>query len=448
MTKARAAIILAAGKSTRMKSKTSKVLHHVGGRSMLAWVAAMARETGVERLVCVVGDANQDVRTAAESLGMEIAVQEPQLGTGHAVQCAQNALGDFDGNVAVLFADTPLITSATVQTVFESLEGGADVSVVGFQTPEPAAYGRLITDGDELLAIVEAKEATPEQLEIELCNSGVMAASASAMFGALDKVTNDNAKGEYYLTDIVEIIRRGGGRSEYVTGEEQEVMGVNDRLDLSHAENAFQDQMRRKFMSAGVTLRDPATTYFSFDTRIDNDADIGANVIFGPGVSVASDAVIHPFSHIEGADIGTGAIIGPFARLRPGTKLSENTKIGNFVETKKAAIGPGSKVNHLSYIGDAQVGADVNIGAGTITCNYDGYFKHLTIIQDGAFVGTQTSLVAPVTIGKGAFLGSGGVITNDVPDDALALARADQTVKNGWAKRYHTAMARKKSKQN
>ena len=445
MTQPRAAVILAAGKSTRMKSKTSKVLHHVGGRAMLEWVAAMARETGVERLVCVVGEANRDVREAAEALGMEIAVQEPQMGTGHAVQCAKSALADFEGNIAVLFADTPLIRSQTVTAVFESLEAGSDISVVGFETPEPAAYGRLITNGYELLSIVEAKEATPEQLQVQLCNSGVMAAPAGAMFSALDKVTNDNAKGEYYLTDIVEIIRGCGGKAGFVLGDEQEVMGVNSRADLAHAERAFQDGMRAQCLANGVTLRDPETVYFSYDTKISNDVEIGAHVVFGPGVSIASDSIIYPYCHIEGAVIGEGALIGPFARFRPGTELAENTKVGNFVEIKKSKVGPGSKVNHLSYVGDADIGRGVNVGAGTVTCNYDGYFKHKTTIKDGAFIGTHSSLVAPLTIGKGAFLGTGGVITDDVPDDALALARAKQENKAGWAKRFHTAMARKKS---
>ena len=400
----RAAIILAAGKSTRMKSHTSKVLHKVGGKPMLEWVTDLARSVGADPIICVVGDGNADVRAHAEKLGLQIAVQEPQLGTAHAVLAAKNALADFSGDVAVLYADTPLIETPTLGDVFAGLDTGGDVCVLGFETPEPAAYGRLIMDGDELTAIVEAKEATPAQLAVQFCNSGVMAASAADMFSALDRVDNKNAKGEYYLTDIVEILRGDGKKAVAVRALADDVLGVNSRLDLAEGERAFQTRMRRRMMEKGVTLRDPASIYFSHDTEIEADADIGANVVFGPGVTIASDAVIHPFCHLEGTKIGRAAQIGPFARLRPGTQMGEGSKAGNFVETKKAVIGKGSKINHLSYIGDAQVGENVNIGAGTITCNYDGYFKHITKIEDGAFIGTNSSLVAPVTIGAGAFL--------------------------------------------
>lgn len=442
----RAAVILAAGKSTRMKSKYSKVLHQVGGRSMLSWTASLAETAGVTRTICVVGEGNEDVQAEAQRLGLEITVQEPQRGTGHAVLCAREAVGDFDGDLVVLYADTPLIEPETLSNVFDALSGDADVAVLGFEAEDPAAYGRLITEGDELIAIVEAKEATPEQLAVSFCNSGVMAASAKHMFSALERVTDDNAKSEFYLTDIVEILRGDGCRSVAVAGAESEMLGVNSRPDLAMAETAFQTRMRNSMMEAGVTLQDPATTYFSYDTKIANDAIIGANVVFGPGVSVASHAHIHPFCHIEGAAIGERAQIGPFARLRPGTELAENTKVGNFVETKKAKVGKGSKINHLSYIGDAVIGKGVNIGAGTITCNYDGYFKHVTTIEDGAFVGTNSSLVAPLTIGEGAFLGSGGVITSDVPSGALALGRAKQVNKDGWADRFHKAQKTRKEK--
>ena len=445
----RAAIILAAGKSTRMKSHTSKVLHKVGGKPMLEWVTDLARSVGADPIICVVGDGNADVRAHAEKLGLQIAIQEPQLGTAHAVLAAKNALADFGGDVAVLYADTPLIETPTLDGVFEGLAGGegskGDVCVLGFEPEDPAAYGRLIMDGDELTAIVEAKEASPEQLAVRFCNSGVMAASAADMFAALDKVDNKNAKGEYYLTDIIEIMRGGGKKAVAVTANADDVLGVNSRVDLAEAERAFQTRMRRRMMDKGVTLRDPASIYFSHDTDVEADADIGANVVFGPGVTIASDAVIHPFCHLEGTKIGRGAQIGPFARLRPGTQMGEGSKAGNFVETKKAVIGKGSKINHLSYIGDAQVGENVNIGAGTITCNYDGYFKHITKIEDGAFIGTNSSLVAPVTIGAGAFLGSGGVVTKDVPADALALARSEQVNKEGWAARYHTAQKKRKA---
>lgn len=441
----RAAIILAAGKSTRMKSHTSKVLHKVGGRPMLGWVTELARAVGADPIICVVGEANQDVRAHAQKLGLQIAVQEPQLGTAHAVLAAKEALGGFSGDVAVLYADTPLIEAPTLGAVFDGLSAGeGDVCVLGFEPDDAAAYGRLIMDGDELTAIVEAKEATPEQLAVGFCNSGVMAASAADMFSALSRVDNKNAKGEYYLTDIVEILRSDGKKAVAVKADAQDVLGVNSRLDLAEAEQAFQSRMRRRMMESGVTLRDPSSIFFSFDTQIAADADIGAHVVFGPNVSIAADAVIHPFCHLDGTKIGRAAQIGPFARLRPGTEMGEGSKAGNFVETKKAIIGKGSKINHLSYIGDAQVGENVNIGAGTITCNYDGYFKHVTTIEDAAFIGTNSSLVAPVTIGKGAFLGSGGVVTKDVPADALALARSAQVNKEGWAARYHAAQKKRK----
>lgn len=443
--RSRAAIILAAGKSTRMKSHTSKVLHKVGGRPMMDWVTALARSAQAEPIICVVGEANHDVRAHAESLGLMIAVQEPQLGTAHAVLAAKAALGDFQGDVAVLYADTPLIEAPTLEAVFEGLENGGDVCVLGFEPQDPAAYGRLIMDGDELTAIVEAKEASPAQLAVGFCNSGVMAASAADMFSALGRVGNNNAKGEYYLTDVIEILRGDGKKAVAVKAAADDVLGVNSRSDLAEAEAAFQNRMRGRMMARGVTLRDPASTYFAYDTAIEADADIGANVVFGPGVSIESDAVIHPFCHIEGTRIGKAAQIGPFARLRPGTEMAAGSKAGNFVETKKAKIGKGSKINHLSYIGDAVVGEAVNIGAGTITCNYDGYFKHVTTIEDGAFIGTNSSLVAPLTIGAGAFLGSGGVVTNDVPADALALGRAKQVNKAGWAARYHAAQKKRKA---
>lgn len=442
----RAAIILAAGKSTRMKSKTSKVLHKVGGRSCLAWVADMACSVGVTKIVAVVGEANQDVREAAIALGLDIAIQEPQEGTGHAVLCAKEALGDFDGDMIVLCADAPLIRPQTLADVFETLGNGADVAVLGFEPEEPGSYGRLIVEDCRLTKIVEAKEASEAELAVRLCNSGIMAGGVDVMFAALNKVTNENAKGEYYLTDVVEIARGQGKAIAAVTAADpDEVLGINSRADLALAESAFQNRMRAEMLDKGVTLRDPQTTYFSFDTQIEGDADIGANVVFGPGAVVDEDAVIHPFCHIEGTQIGKGAQIGPFARLRPGTVMGENSKAGNFVETKKANIGKGSKINHLSYIGDAKIGDGVNIGAGTITCNYDGYDKHVTTIEDGAFIGTNSSLVAPLTIGKRAYLGSGGVVTKDVPADALAVARADQVNKEGWAAKYRAAKAKRKA---
>lgn len=441
----RAAIILAAGKSTRMKSTRSKVLHPVGGRPMIEWVTGLARNAGVDRIVCVVGEGNVDVKTAAQGLGLDIAIQEPQLGTGHAVQCAKEALQGFEGHVVVLYADTPLISSETLEGVFQAFETHS-LAVLGFEPDDAAAYGRLVVNGNDLHAIVEAKEASPEQLSIGLCNSGVLAASAADLFGACDRLTNENAKGEYYLTDIVEILRGDGKGATVVHAPETEVLGVNDRTDLARAEAAFQAVMRDKAMRDGVSLKHPESVYFSYDTVLEPDVSVDANVVFGPGVTVRRGANIHSFCHIEGADIGEGANIGPFARLRPGTQLAENTKVGNFVETKKAVVGKGSKINHLSYVGDAELGEGVNVGAGTITCNYDGYNKHKTEIGDGAFVGSNSSLVAPVKIGAGAFLGSGGVVTDDVPADALALARSKQVNKLGWGARFRTVQEKLKAK--
>ena len=441
----RAAIILAAGKSTRMKSAKSKVLHSIGGRPLLTWVAELAKSVQATKIICVVGEVNEDVRMAAKSLGLEIAIQEPQLGTGHAVDCAKEALTGFEGHVAVLYADTPLIETSTLERVFEALESYS-AAVLGFTPEDAGSYGRLITEGEALTAIVEAKEASPEQLAVTLCNSGVIAAGVSDLFNAVAKVGNNNSKGEYYLTDIIEILKMDGRMSTVVHASETEVMGVNSREDLALAEKAFQERMRKHVMNEGVTLQDPETTYFSHDTIIANDAVIGANVVFGSNVTIGKDTVIHPFCHLEGVVIGEGAQIGPFARLRPGTELGDHTKVGNFVETKKAKVGKGSKINHLSYVGDAILGDDVNVGAGTITCNYDGYSKHLTEIGSGAFIGTNSSLVAPVKIGTGAYLGSGGVITDAVPDDALALARAKQVNKEGWAARYRKAQEKRKSK--
>jgi bifunctional UDP-N-acetylglucosamine pyrophosphorylase/glucosamine-1-phosphate N-acetyltransferase len=442
----RAAIILAAGKSTRMKSARSKVLHELGGQSLLAWVTKQALSVGAEKIIAVVGPDNEDVKQAALGLGLEIAVQHDQSGTANAVQAAQDHLQGFDGDVIVLYGDTPLTTTASLKSAFETLEQGAAVCVLGFEPEDPLAYGRLIIKDGVLEKIVEAKDASPDELKVRLCNSGVMAASVADMFGALSQVGNDNAKGEYYLTDVVGILRSQGKTGAAVVADEDELLGVDSRAILALAEQAFQSKMRAHMMDAGVTLRDPSTTYFSWDTVIAADVDIGANVVFGPGVEVLTGAVIHPFCHIEGAKIGENVQIGPFARLRPGAEMDTNSKAGNFVEIKKSTIGKGSKINHLSYIGDAEIAENVNVGAGTITCNYDGYFKHKTIIGAGAFIGTNSCLVAPITIGSGAFLATGGVITKDVPDNALALARAEQANKDGWATRYHTTQKKRKQK--
>ncbi|WP_417494527.1 bifunctional UDP-N-acetylglucosamine diphosphorylase/glucosamine-1-phosphate N-acetyltransferase GlmU [Maricaulis sp.] len=449
MSRSRAAVILAAGQGTRMKSKTVKLLHSVGGRPMLEWAIDAARSSGVERVVTVYGAHSPAVGDAAASLGAQTALQDPPLGTGHAVLAAHPALEDFDGDMIVLPADMPLIRSATVEAVFAALEGGADVVAIGFEPGDPGAYGRLVLNADgDLDRIVEFKDANEAERAIGLCNSGMLAASARLMFELLGEVGNDNANGEYYLTDVVGLARSRGLKAVVVNASAGEVLGVNSRVDLAAAEASFQTRMRREAMNAGVTLVAPETVFFSWDTQIARDVIIEPNVVFGPGVAVGEDAVIHAFSHLEGATVGEGAHIGPYARLRPGAEIGVKAKVGNFVEIKKSQLGEGAKVNHLSYVGDASIGAGANVGAGTITCNYDGFGKYRTVIGEGAFIGSNTSLVAPVTVGAGAMTGSGGVITEDVPADALALARAEQTNKDGWAARFRRARLTRKAKKD
>jgi len=444
----RAAVILAAGHGSRMKSNLAKPLHAVGGRSMLDWSLALAEAAGADRKVVVWGAHAPAIRERAEAAGAAAALQDPPQGTGDAVKMAADALADFEGDAIVLYADTPLIRPETVSAVFDALARGAAVSVLGFEPEEPGAYGRLIeTPEGDLDAIVEAKECTPDQLEVRLCNSGVLAADARLLFELLSDVTKDNAKGEYYLTDVVELARKRGLTAKAVRASADEVLGVNSRVDLAEAEAAFQARRRREAMVDGVTLTAPETVYFAYDTVIESDVIIEPNVVFGPGVTVRSGAVIRAFSHLEGAQIAGGCEVGPYARLRPGAVLDAKAKVGNFVEVKKARLGKGAKANHLAYIGDGQVGANANIGAGTIFCNYDGFFKNRTIVGEGAFVGSNSALVAPVTIGAGAMTGSGSVVSKDVPDGALALARAEQVNKDGWATRFRTTMQAKKAKQ-
>lgn len=449
MASARAAIILAAGQGTRMKSKTVKVLHAVGGRSMLDWTIDLARQSDAASIVTVYGAHSPAVAEAARHQGVATALQDPPQGTGHAVQCAQDALSGFDGIAIILYADTPLITPQTVSRVFEALEGGASVAVLGFEPEDPAAYGRLIVDEDGVLdRIVEYKDATEEERAVRFVNSGVLAAPAGLLFDLLGDVTNDNANGEYYLTDVVGLARARGLKAVAVSADATEVLGVNSRVDLADAEAAFQARKREELMVEGVTLVAPETVFFSWDTRIERDVIVHPHVVFGPGVTVAEDAEIHAFSHLEQARVGSAAQVGPYARLRPGAELGTGSKVGNFVEIKKSQLAEGAKVNHLTYVGDASIGVGANIGAGTITCNYDGFDKHRTVVGDGAFIGSNTSLVAPVTVGDGAMTGSGGVITADVPADALALARGDQVVKEGWAARFRAAKAARKSRKD
>ncbi|MDP3801235.1 bifunctional UDP-N-acetylglucosamine diphosphorylase/glucosamine-1-phosphate N-acetyltransferase GlmU [Brevundimonas sp.] len=440
----RAAIILAAGQGTRMKSPLPKVLHPVGGRAMLDHAIDAAEALGCERIVVVVGAHSPEVRDhVVKRLGEDaIAVQDPPLGTGHAVRAAEAVLGDFVGQVVITYGDVPLLRAADIEPVFAAHEG---VTVIGFVTGEPGAYGRLVTEGDTLVAITEAKEASPEILAINACNSGVMAAPVGLLFDLLAEVKNDNAKGEFYLTDVVELARRRGAPTRVVMAGEDAVMGVNSQNELAIAETVFQDDAARAFMEAGVTLIAPRTVQFAWDTRIEGGAMIEPYVVFGPGAKIASGARIRSFSHIEGATVASGAEVGPYARLRPGADLGEGAKVGNFVEVKNVRMGKGAKANHLAYLGDGEVGAKANIGAGTIFCNYDGFFKHHTTVGEGAFVGSNSSLVAPVTIGAGAMVGSGSVITRDVAAGDLALARGEQQSKGGWAARFMEKMRAKKA---
>ena len=435
----RFAIILAAGKGTRMKSPRPKVLHEIGGRSMLAWSVALARELGCKRSVVVVGPDMPQLSEAAEKLvGAEnVVVQREQLGTANAVDAARAALSGAEGEAIVLYADTPLIPVEAGERAFAELGKGASVCVLGFEARLPNRYGRLVTTGSGALeAIVEANDASEDQLKIALANSGVMAAPVKLMFELLAEVKNDNAKGEYYLTDLVGLARGRGRQAAVALCEERDVQGVNSQGELAQVERVFQDGVRERMLVAGVTIPAPETVFFSHDTKIAAGVTIEPNVVFATGVSVENGAVIRAFSHLEGAKVGAGALVGPYARLRPGAVIGKDAHIGNFVEVKNVTVGDGAKANHLSYLGDGEVGAGANIGAGTIFCNYDGFFKYRTVVGEGAFVGSNSSLVAPVTIGAGGYVGSGSVVTENVPADALAVARGRQANKDGWAKAF------------
>ena len=438
-TRDRAAVILAAGKGTRMKSALPKVMHKVAGRPMIDWSVALAKDVGCSRIV-VIAHPSQDVLIShvGATIGADaLAYQDPPMGTGHAVRCAEEALRGFEGDLVVLYGDSPLVPAPAIEDLFDSLKSGAAIGVLGFDAAEPGLYGRLITSqlGD-LEAIVEAREASPEQLEVTLCNSGVMAGEAETMFRLLQNVTNDNAKGEYYLTDLVSLARNEGKQCKAVRCAEEDLIGCDSKADLAEAEAIFQKRRRIEAMTDGVTLVAPESVWFSFDTVLEADVVVEPNVVFGPGVHVQSGAVIRAFSHLEGASVGPGSSVGTYARLRPGAVLGRDVFIGNFVEVKNVTLAEGAKASHLSYLGDGSVGKDVNIGAGTIFCNYDGFLKYETTIGDGAFIGSNSSLVAPVTIGAGAYVGSGSVITKDVTADALAVARARQAGYDGWATKF------------
>ena len=444
----RAAIILAAGKGTRMKSDLPKVMHKVAGRPMVDWSIDLARRVGCSRIV-VIAHPSQHllIEHVTAILGADcIAYQDPPMGTGHAVRCAEEALEGFEGDLVVLYGDSPLVPAEAIEDLFDSLKGGAAIGVLGFEAEEPGLYGRLITSGSgDLEAIVEAREANPEQLAVRLCNSGVMAGSAETMFRLLQNVTNENAKGEYYLTDLVALARGEKLTCKAVRCDEEDLIGCDSKADLAEAEAIFQARCRKTMMAEGVTLIAPDTVWFSHDTVLEADVIVEPNVVFGPGVHVHSGAVIRAFSHLEGAKVGPGSSVGPYARLRPGADLSKDVFIGNFVEVKNTHLGEGAKASHLSYLGDGQIGAHVNIGAGTIFCNYDGFLKYQTKIGDGAFIGSNSSLVAPVEIGDGAIVGSGSVVTKDVSSDALAVGRSRQTEYQNWAAKFRERKAAEKA---
>ncbi|MDP2258938.1 MAG: bifunctional UDP-N-acetylglucosamine diphosphorylase/glucosamine-1-phosphate N-acetyltransferase GlmU [Caulobacter sp.] len=445
---ARAAVIMAAGQGTRMKSGVPKVLHRVGGRTMLDRAIDAVQAAGCERVVVVCGTHSPAVAEHVKKrLGeAAVAIQDPPLGTAHAVLCARDALAGFEGDVLVTNADCPLLTAADLAPIFDRRAAGDDLVMLAFEAADPALYGRMIQDADgRLLRIVEARDASAEEKAVKVCYSGMLAAAAGPLFDWLAAVDNDNVKAEYYITSIVGIANAAGKRVGVATASETAVMGADDQAGVARAEALWQARARNALMADGVTMVAPETVFLSFDTRVAGGVVLEPNLVFGPGVTVETGAVIRAFSHLEGAVIRSGAIVGPYARLRPGADIGEGAHIGNFVEVKKVKVGKGAKANHLSYLGDGTVGAGANIGAGTIFCNYDGFDKFDTHVGEGAFIGSNSSLVAPVTIGAGAYTGSGSVITRSVDADALGLERSVQLEKPGWAARFRAMkMARKK----
>jgi bifunctional UDP-N-acetylglucosamine pyrophosphorylase / glucosamine-1-phosphate N-acetyltransferase len=429
------AIILAAGEGTRMKSDMVKVLHPVGGLPMVGHVARAAMAAGGSDVALVVGRDAEQVEAAVRPLVRDVSVhlQTERLGTGHAVLAARSAINRGYDDLLVMFGDTPLIDAEALALARQKLAGGAEVVVMGFRSADPTGYGRLVEEDGELVAIREHKDASEEERKIGFCNGGLMAIAGRDAVSMLEAISNNNAKGEYYLTDIVEVAHARGKKVVAIEVDAASVLGVNTRVELAEVEALFQAKRRRELMLAGVSMTAPETVWLSWDTEIGPETTLEPNVYFGPGVKIASGAVIHAFCHLEGASVAEGAQIGPFARLRPGAEMGRKSKAGNFVEVKKAKIGEGAKINHLSYIGDAIIGAAANIGAGTITCNYDGYNKHLTEIGAGAFIGSNSALVAPVKIGDGALIAAGSVITQEVPAEAVGFARARQANKLGMA---------------
>ncbi|MBK6297786.1 MAG: bifunctional UDP-N-acetylglucosamine diphosphorylase/glucosamine-1-phosphate N-acetyltransferase GlmU [Sphingomonadales bacterium] len=443
-----AAVILAAGKGTRMKSDLHKVLHPIAGKPMLMHLLESVEALGPMHKVVIVGSGKEQLETAVAGTGCAIAVQEPQLGTGHAVQQAEVALSGFDGDVLILYGDVPFVPADTMRVMLARL-GEADqpaVVVLGFEPSDGLQYGRVIaSDSGRIEKMVEYKDATPAERDCRLCNSGLMDVRSQDLFALLSRVGKDNAAGEYYLVDIVNIAIADGRACAVITTDPFDVAGINSRAELAEMEAQWQARRRQQAMDEGATLVAPDTVWFSHDTDIGRDVLIEPNVFFGPGVTIADKVSIRGFSHIEGATIASGAEVGPFARLRPGAVLEEKAKVGNFVEVKKARLGKGAKASHLTYLGDADVGEGANIGAGTITCNYDGFLKYRTEIGAGAFIGSNSALVAPVSIGEGAIVAAGSVVTADVHADALAIARGSQEMKPNWARRFREVMAAKKA---
>jgi bifunctional UDP-N-acetylglucosamine pyrophosphorylase/glucosamine-1-phosphate N-acetyltransferase len=433
-----AAIVLAAGKGTRMKSAVHKVLHPIAGRPMIEHLLASLAELAPERTVIVVGEGREQVEASLNGRA-DFALQEPQLGTGHAVQQAQAVLAGFAGDVLVLYGDVPFVRAATMRKMIERLRAAdtPEAVVLGFEPEDPLQYGRVIAEDGQIARMVEYKDASEQERACLLCNSGLLAAKAGALFELLGRVGNDNAQGEYYLPDIVNVaIAEGRNCAVIATDDPDEVAGINSRAELAAAEARWQTARRSRAM---------AEVFFSWDTVVGRDVTVGPNVVLGPGVEIADGATVHAFSHLEGAKLAGGVSVGPFARLRPGAVLEEGARVGNFVEVKNDVLGPGAKANHLTYLGDAIVGAGANIGAGTITCNYDGYFKHQTEIGPRAFIGSNSALIAPVKIGADAIVAAGSAVSRDVAEGELRMVRAEQLVKPVWADRFHDAMKRKKA---
>ena len=441
-----AVVILAAGQGTRMRSDTHKVLHPIACKPLLLHLLDSVDRLGAEKRVVVVGKGRDQVEVALKGRDVAIAHQAEQKGTAHAVSQAKDALAEYDGAVLILYGDTPFVEADTLKRMLDRLdgEGGPGVVVLASTPDDPLKYGRIILgEGDRIAKMVEYKDATEAERAVRLCNSGMMAVRAKDLFRWLDKVGNDNAAGEYYLPDVVNIAAAEGRDAVVIEGDPYETAGVNSRAELAHLELDWQRRRREQALQDGATLIDPESVWFAADTRLGRDVTVEPHVVFGPGVEIADGATIKAFSHIEGATIATKAVIGPFARLRPGANIGEKAKVGNFVEVKNSSLGPGAKANHLSYIGDAEVGADANIGAGTITCNYDGFGKYGTVIGEGAFIGSNTALVAPVSVGAGAIVGAGSVITKDVEPDSLAVERNEQKGIAGWARRFRERMTKK-----